>query len=399
MKDDYSIETKNPTHNSKELKQLLSSQDNDFYQIIFLASKLCNVPMACMSLIGEDYMHCKYSTGINFDKEELRNSFSHRTLESNNQVTVLNYSEDPVLFKQVGISYDRDIKFYAGVSLKNNLGMKIGVLSILDSEERSLDGSDLKAFHALANQCNKLIEFSFQNQKFQEIQNSLKEKYQELEKFASLVSHDIKSPLANIISLTELLREENKGKLDAENVEYLNYLVESSYSLRNYVDGILVFYKSEQMLDKDYENVNLEEIVKTIVQLFNISTDVSMEYPKNITLHKVNKSALTQVLLNLVSNSLKYNNKKERNVKIQFEDTPYYYRFKVIDNGNGIQEGDINKIFQLFTTLDTNDRDGNPGSGIGLATVQKLVTNMGGKIKVSSEIGKGSTFDFSVKRL
>ncbi len=399
MKDNYTIEKDFPTQNINDIKELLASQDKDLYQIIFLTSHMFEVPMACISLLDEDFMHCKYATGINFDKEDREHSFTNLTLLSDEKVTLLNFSEDPALFETSGNIYKKNIKFYGGVSLKDKNGGKIGVLSILDTSERNLDANEIKAFLALANQCNKLIEFSFQKEKFQEIQNTLKQKYRELEKFASLVSHDIKSPLANIISLTELLREENKGKLDAENIEYLNYLVESSYSLRNYVDGILGFYKSDHILEKDFENVDLDQILKTIVRLYEYSENLSIEYPEKVTLHKVNKAALTQVLLNLVSNSLKYNNKGNRKVKIHFKETPYYYHFKVEDNGNGIPEADIDKIFQLFTTLDTNDRDGNPGSGIGLATVQKLVINMGGKINVTSKLGEGSTFSFSVKRL
>lgn len=399
MKENHSIETDFPTQKINEIKKLLSSQDDDFNQIIYLTSYLFKVPMACISIIGEDYIHCKYSKGIDFDKEDHENSFTNFLLKSDLKITTLNYSENQEIFEKSGNLYKENIKFYAAVPLKDHFGGKIGVLSILDTKERKLKQSDIKALLALANQCNKLIEFSFQNQKFQEIQRSLKQKYQELERFTSLVSHDIKSPLANIISLTELLREENKGKLDAENIQYLNYLVESSYSLRNYVDGILGFYKSDHILEKDFENVDLEEIIKTIVQLYEVSENVFIDYPEKVVLHNVNKSALTQVLLNLVSNSLKYNNKKERKVSIKFEESPYFYRFKVEDNGNGIPEGDVDKIFQLFTTLDTNDRDGNPGSGIGLATVQKLVNNMGGKIKVTSTLGEGSIFSFSVKRL
>jgi len=399
MKDTYTIETDFPTQNTNEIKDLLSTQDKDLYQIIFLTSRMFEVPMACISLMDEDIMHCKYSTGINFDKEDHEHSFTNKTLTSKNTVTQINITDDPDLFEKSDAKYKKDLKFYAGIALIDNLGAKIGVLSILDIKERTLNDCDLKALIALANQCNKLIEFSFQKKKFQEIQLSLKQKYAELEKFASLVSHDIKSPLANIISLTELLREENKGKMNAENVEYLNYLVESSYSLRNYVDGILGFYKSDHILEKDFENVDLDQIFKTIAQLYEFSENVSIEYPENVTLHKVNRSALTQVLLNLISNSLKYNSKENRKVIIHFSESLFYYRFKVEDNGNGIPKQDIDKIFQLFTTLDTNDRDGNPGSGIGLATVQKLVINMGGKINVTSTPKVGSTFSFSVKRL
>jgi signal transduction histidine kinase len=245
----------------------------------------------------------------------------------------------------------------------------------------------------------KLLEFGKQNQQFQFIQNKLRQKYQELEKFASLVSHDLKSPLANIISLTELLKEENKDNFSEETTQYLDYLAESSYSLRNYVDGILSFYRSEHILEKDYENVDLHKLLEGIAKLYDVTDDVIITYPETAVLHHVNKAALTQIFLNLISNGLKYNKKPVRKITIDFKEEEYFYRFWVKDNGEGFPEEETTRIFELFTTLDIMDRQGNPGSGIGLATVKKLVNSLGGKIEVSSTPGEGSTFSFSIQRI
>jgi hypothetical protein len=283
--------------------------------------------------------------------------------------------------------------------IKNSQGYSIAVLNILDTKERSLKKFQVKALHVLATQIELLFEFREQKLKFLQVQKKLKHKYRELEKFTSLVSHDIKSPLANIISLTELLKEENKDKFDDETNQYLNYLVESSYSLRNYVDEILSFYRSDHVLEKDYENIELYKILKGIAQLYEVSGDLEINYPKTALLHNVNKVALTQVFLNLISNGLKYNKKKIRKINIRFKETENFYQFEVIDNGEGFLAEDSSKIFELFTTLETTDRDGNQGSGIGLATVKKLVISMGGDIKAESTPGIGSNFKFTIKRL
>jgi len=230
------------------------------------------------------------------------------------------------------------------------------------------------------------------------VQAKLKEKYKELEKFASLVSHDLKSPLANIISLSELLKDENKGRFDEETEQYIEFLVESSYSLRNYIDGILGFYRSDHVLEKDYTNVDLRKLLKGITNLYQVSNDISITYPDDIMLHNVNKAALSQVFMNLISNSLKYNDKELRKVKIEFSKNEEFYFFEVKDNGQGIPKEKFKEIFDLFTTLEIPDREGNHGNGIGLATVKKLIEMMGGSISLESESGKGSNFKFQVKR-
>ncbi|MCF4101744.1 HAMP domain-containing histidine kinase [Gillisia sp. M10.2A] len=371
------------------------SGNNDYDQLTFLAATICKVPLAYLSIVNAHKPWVKSAYGKDIIDVDTNNAMAQSSIMSNSEIHILNYSKDAPLLKENDSSY----KFYAGIKLCNQNNEAIGVLSILDTEERHLENYQIEGLKALGNQCLKLFAFRKQNKKFKQIQQKLKQKYQELEKFASVVSHDLKSPLANIISLTELLKEENEGKLDEETVQYLNYLVESSYALRNYVDGILSFYRSEHIMEKDYENVDLPKLLAGIAHLYEVSDDVEFQYPNDITLHNVNKAALTQVFLNLVSNALKYNKKNYRKIDIKFNETPDYYKFQVIDNGDGISKDNSSKIFELFTTLDTNDRDGNPGSGIGLATVKKLVNHMHGKISLSSIPGEGSNFAFSIKRV
>ncbi len=371
----------------------------DFNQLTFLAATICHAPTAFISIIDKNHVWLKSKTGIELEEIKRENAFAQLTLESEKDIYTINYLDSPQIFDDAKNYYNNNYKFYAGIPLTNLQGYTIGVLSVLDTEERQLNKDQIKCLKALGNQCMKLFEFAKQNKKFRVIQKKLKQKYQELEKFASVVSHDIKSPLANIISLTELLKVENQGKFDEETTQYLDYLNESSYSLRSYVDGILSFYRSEHILDKDYENVDLHNLLSDIAHLYDVANDVEIDYPETATLHHVNKAALTQVFLNLVTNALKYNSKEIRKIQITFKKTEAYYHFAVIDNGDGFSEKNSSKIFELFTTLDTNDRDGNPGSGIGLATVKKLINSMGGTIKVNSTQGVGSSFQFTIKRV
>lgn len=376
-----------------------SVPDKDYDQLTFLTASICKAPVAFLSILDRSRVWLKSGYGINIEEIKKDAGFAQAVLNSGKEIYSINYSEDPDIFDNSKKEFIKDYKFYTGLPIKNLQGYSIAVLNVLDTRERSLEEFQIKALQALANQFKLLFEFRKQNLKFQQVQNKLKHKYRELEKFTSLVSHDIKSPLANIISLTELLKEENKDKFDAETNQYLNYLVESSYSLRNYVDGILSFYRSDHILEKDYENVDLNKILKGIAQLYEVSDDIEINYPDTVILHNVNKVALTQVFLNLISNGLKYNKKKIRKIDIRFKETENFYQFEVIDNGEGFLTEDSSKIFELFKTLEATDREGNPGSGIGLATVKKLVNNMGGDIKAESTPGIGSNFKFTIKRL
>ncbi|GAA4322670.1 hypothetical protein GCM10023115_50860 [Pontixanthobacter gangjinensis] len=382
----------------KEYKIINSGPDEDYDDLTFLAAYICKVPVAKISIVDNDRIWNKSVYGADIYEIDREHSFCDRAIHNESSIYVLKKSKDAEAFKAAEGLYDREYSFYAGVPLYNPQGHAIAVLCIFDLEEKELSKMEEQALKALSRQTMNLFEYRKQRLKLIEVQKKLKEKYRELEKFASLVSHDLKSPLANIISLSELLKDENKGKFDADTEQYLEFLVESSYSLRNYIDGILSFYKSDHVMEKDYTDVDLRKLLKGIVDLYQVSDDIRITYPDDIMLHNVNKAALTQVFMNLISNALKYNDKELRKVDIGFDKNSEYYFFEIRDNGKGIPKDKFQDIFDLFTTLDTTDREGSLGSGIGLATVKKLIESMGGNISLESEVGQGSNFKFSIKR-
>ncbi|SDR83718.1 GAF domain-containing sensor histidine kinase [Gramella sp. MAR_2010_147] len=382
----------------KEYNILNSGPDEDYDNLTFLAAAICEVPVAKISIVDKDRIWNKSVYGAEIKEIDRKNSFCEKAIHADKPILLLNRSQDPEIFSKAKGIYDREFSFYAGVPLHNPQGHTIAVFCIFDTEEKTLSEEQERALYALAQQTLKLFESRKQRNKLYQVQTKLKEKYRELEKFASLVSHDLKSPLANIISLSELLKEENKGKFDEDTEQYLEFLVESSYSLRNYIDGILSFYRSDHVMEKDYTNVDLKKLLKGITDLYQVADNIVITYPDDVMLHNVNKAALTQVFLNLLSNALKYNDKDIRKVHIEFSKNEEYYFFEVKDNGKGIPEEKFNDIFDLFTTLETVDREGNLGSGIGLATVKKLIESMGGSISLESEPEKGSNFKFRIKR-
>ncbi|MCM4157434.1 GAF domain-containing sensor histidine kinase [Gramella sp. AN32] len=383
----------------KEYAILNSGPDQDYDSLTFLAAKLCNAPVSKISIVDSERIWNKSTYGAQISEIYRKNSFCDYAIHSDKDIVILKKSQNKGIFDRAKGIYDREFSFYAGVPLHSHQGHAIGVLCVFDTEERDIDENQKKGLKALADQTLNLFEFRKQKRKLYKVQNKLKEKYGELEKFSSLVSHDIKSPLANIISLSELLREENRGKFDEDSEQYLEFLVDASYTLRNYVDGILGFYRSDHVLERDHENVNLKKLLKGIADLFQVADDIEINYPDDVMLHNVNKAALTQIFMNLIGNALKYNDKETRIVNVEFSKDAEFYNFKVTDNGMGIPQEKFDQIFELFSTLDNTDRDGNVGSGIGLATVKKLVESLDGSISIESNPGKGSSFNFSIRRI
>ena len=377
----------------EEFQILKNAPQKDYEEILFLATQICDTSAAAICIV--ENQECWYKTcyGISCDDLPFLANLWKLPFQEQNLISIKNLKTD------TRFSEDHwDFSFYAGVPLITTSGDQLGVLMLFDPSEKELNREQEHALHILANQVLNLVTFSKQKNEYSRIQANLEQRYSDLERFASVVSHDLKSPLANIISLTELLKEESADSFDENTQQYIEYLSQASHSLRNYVDGLLVFYRSEKILEQDEEDVNLKAFFEKIISLYTVGPDVEITHPQEGQLEMVNKAALSQIFMNLISNALKYNNKDRRLVEINFKEDENFYFFEVKDNGNGIPKESYDKIFDLFTTLDEDDRDGNPGSGIGLATVKKLLHHMGGDIEIESEPGRGSNFKFKIKR-
>ena len=373
----------------EEFHILKTSADKDFSNLLFLCSQIARAKVSALVILENGKTWVKSTYGSPLEELNTDAALWEQVLEKDEI-----YVFGPEDLLTSGMDHERLV----AVPVITETGEKLGIIALFDPEDQNLDDNQKRSLKLLVNQILTFVAFKKQNNQFQRVQQDLEQRYKELEKFASVVSHDIKSPLANIISLVELLKEENEGKFDEETRQYIEFLSQASHSLRNYVDGLLVFYRSERILEKEEEDVNLPEFFRTITNLYTVNSDVEINYPEDGVLKKVNKAALTQIFMNLISNALKYNHKQKRQVEITFTTSNEFYEFEVQDNGDGIPEENFGKIFDLFTTLDLNDRDGNPGSGIGLATVKKLLTHMGGDIQIESEPGIGSNFKFQIKR-
>lgn len=112
----------------------------------------------------------------------------------------------------------------------------------------------------------------------------------------------------------------------------------------------------------------------------------------------VNQTALTQIIINLVANATKYNDKEIAEIQIGTTENDVEYHFYVQDNGPGIDPKYHEKIFRIFEVCSSEDKYGKKGNGIGLATVKKMIEHQGGKITVDSAVGQGARFSFSIRK-
>jgi two-component system, sensor histidine kinase and response regulator len=216
----------------------------------------------------------------------------------------------------------------------------------------------------------------------------------ELEQFSYVAAHDLKSPLGNIISMCNGFKAVHSEKLDQGGKEIINHIHISAKRLCDLIAGILSYHKGDHEITNAKERIDFSAICSEVADMFRYSKDVEIFCPKGPLHLYLNEVAMKQILINLVSNAVRYNDKEKILVNIKFVQEDDLYRFSVQDNGPGVEKKDQQKIFELFTTLHKKDGEGNEGAGIGLATIKKLIEKQDGSIAVESLPGKGFTLSF-----
>jgi len=383
----------------EKYKILDTLPEESYDNITALMSYICDVPISLITLLDKDRNFLKSHFGVPFNESPRNTSFCGHAINAESQVTIIEDARKDERFIDNPLVSEFQAIFYAGAALVDSNGFKLGTLCIYDHKPRQLSSQQIDALVALSKQVVKLFEQRLQNIKLLKYQDILSKRNDNLKNFARLVSHDLKSPLSNIISLTELLEDENKDKLNEDSLQYIEYLKTSSNILRDYIDGLLKFYNSDDVLLKKREDVKTKSLFQELKTITNIDANTSLIFNTEVDTLFINKSALMQILINLITNAIKYNSKQKAIIDISLVETKTHYQFEVKDNGNGIPKDFSVKIFDLFSVVGTVDKYGNKGTGIGLATVKKIIEDLQGDISVTSVIDKGSVFKFTLPKI
>ncbi|HDS05467.1 MAG TPA: PAS domain-containing sensor histidine kinase [Deltaproteobacteria bacterium] len=218
----------------------------------------------------------------------------------------------------------------------------------------------------------------------------------ELEAFAYSVSHDLRAPLRSIDGFSAALLEDYKGKLDATGKNYLERVRNASQHMAMLIDDIL---KLSRVVKADFrpEPVNLSEIAREIAANCKKAVDgkaVTVKITKDIVIEG-DKALLEVALTNLIDNAFKFSG-KQNNPLVEFGVNQKDGKnvFFVRDNGVGFDMTYASKLFAPFQRLHNVDEF--PGTGVGLATVQRIINRHGGIIWAESEVNKGATFFFTI---
>ncbi|MCF7845998.1 MAG: hypothetical protein K9L85_02055 [Candidatus Peribacteraceae bacterium] len=230
----------------------------------------------------------------------------------------------------------------------------------------------------------------------------LKKADEEKDRFFSMTSHDLRTPLTIIKGYDDFLLSGKFGKVNVKQKEFLERIAASTENMLWLVNSILDISKLEAgRMEFNFAETDWRKLVSEVVSDFRIkcaekSIKLKEEYAKNLPAQiTTDGEKLKRVLLNLLMNAFKFTpDKGQITLTVQLSEKPSFLQFTVADTGIGIPKKSLDLIFEEFKQVDNPQQKG--GTGLGLPIVKKIVERFGGKIHVESEVQRGSKFIFNV---
>lgn len=229
-------------------------------------------------------------------------------------------------------------------------------------------------------------ELHVNNLKLEQINHNLK-------RFAHTLAHDIKSPINSAQGLLQLIKQNQEIGNHTETAKYVELLEDVIGSSKDFIDEVLKFALDNSEAERK-ESVDVNELLRKIKKRFSVEQNVVFKIEK-MPVIECNKLSLKQIFNNILSNAIKFNNKEQCIIAIEYVEHSFSHEFIVRDNGPGIKKSDVNKVFNFKEILESTNEE---STGVGLSIVQRMVQDNAGSIWINPEYKIGAEFHFTVPR-
>ena len=216
--------------------------------------------------------------------------------------------------------------------------------------------------------------------------------------FIASMSHELRTPLNSIIGFTGIILQGISGKITKDQRKELTMVKNSAYHLLALINDVIDVSKIETgKVELFIEEFNLADLMQEVKESFKVAADeknlkLSLEMPERLII-KSDERRTKQVIMNLVSNAVKFTDRGEIEIKVKKKDEEV--KVSVADTGIGVKKENMEKLFKQFSRIYVEGKPVTEGTGLGLYLSKKIVDLLGGQIKAKSEFGKGSKFTFT----
>jgi signal transduction histidine kinase len=374
----------------KNLQILDSPIEQDYEDVVKLASAICNTPMSLVSLVDSQRQWFKAKIGID-DPETSRDvAFCAHAILNDELMVVPNAIEDERFFDNPYVVNNPNVRFYAGMPLVTRSGYKIGTLCVLDSQPRELTEEQKFALRTLGKQVINMMELRMKNQRLNRL-NSLQNK------FLAIISHDVRNPLVSVKSMIDMMESEiitaDDFKMLSDQLgEHVTHTVDL---LNNLIDWGISQTKGDKL---DLTTVGVSEIVDSeFLRISPAAFEKKLELINTVDREGIvlaDANMLKFIIRNLITNAVKFT--AQGSVTVALGDTEHGWELSVKDTGVGMSEDRQKKLFNWENRFTTNGTNNEAGSGLGLLMCKEFAEKHLGGITIISAEGAGTTFKVAV---
>jgi len=384
----------------EEYKILDTLPEKMYDDITMIASHICEMPIVLLSLVDDKRQFFKAKVGVEVNQTPKEFAVCYHAILSQQELfEVPDLREDDRFKDNPLVTEGPKMVSYFGVPLKNSEGIAFGTLCVISQDKPKILSDRQKIIlKKLAKQVIHLLELRKQNFELKRYQEEIAYYSSQMEEFAHTAAHDLRAPLRAVKSFLQLIEMKREGQLDEKEQKYFQFINTNVDTMNQLIVDLLDYAKSDSKIDEKEAvelNAFMEQIFHNLVEHHH-SSDSNLVLKLMPTIY-YSKLALHMIFYNLIDNALKYRSQdRTLEVKINYKSDLFHYYFEVEDNGIGIATEYYDTIFKPFKRLHTKSEYA--GSGLGLATVKKIIQKLGGTITVKSVLGKGTTFLITIPK-
>lgn len=367
-----------------------TAAESAFDRLTTLAASFYQAPIALVSLVGEDRQWFKSRYGLDATETPRSWAFCAHAIEGDEPYIVNDATKDPLFYNNPLVTGEPDIRFYAGAPLVTPDGSRLGTLCIIDTKPREVFAAeDTEQLKLLADIVISEMELRIKNEELERAAQAKSE-------FLSMMSHDIRTPLSNVLGLVDALKH---YEYPAEQVQLIEALDTSGSYLKSMLNDILDFARIEAgKIDLHLAEINVKKLLAKVTDLWQMQTqdkglsfDISVD-PQTPACLQMDDLRVSQILNNLLSNAIKFTDTGGVTLSVHPLEDQTGVVFQVTDTGVGMTEAHLSKLFRPFEQGDETIEHRYGGSGLGMSITAQLVAMMDGHIDVLSHVGEGTTF-------
>jgi len=351
-----------------------------------LAAQVCGVPSAVLSLIDDRRQFQLAAFGCEPSVSDRADSLSEVTLRLGGQLVVPDARQDERFASNPWVTGELDrIRFYAASPLRAPGGHLVGALCVFDREPRTLDDRQQAALQTLAVGVIDVLELRRRSGRLRQTVAELSRSHRQLAAFAAQLSHNLKTPLTAALGFGELLQDHPAVVQDPTALDYVNRSVSASQRMMAAIDQLLSYASVGGA--PQHAPLRVPELVEQILADLGplvAGAEVRCEQATVIA----DPVQLRVLLHNLIENSLRYRKPgAECEVAVTVATTSWGSELRVADNGPGIPAGQRSAVLRPLVRLESETA----GTGLGLATCERIVAAHGGTLSIIDTAGGGTT--------